>query len=44
MDGDVMKMREVEGGLSIAAGATVDLKPGGYHVMLMGLKAPLEEG
>ena len=44
MDGDVMKMREIEGGLVVAAGATVDLKPGGNHVMLMGLKAPLKKG
>ena len=44
MDGDVMKMREVEGGLVVAAGATVDMKPGGTHVMLVGLKAPLKKG
>jgi copper(I)-binding protein len=41
MDGDVMKMRAVEGGLELPAGKTVELKPGGYHVMLMDLKAPL---
>jgi periplasmic copper chaperone A len=44
MDGDVMKMRVVEDGLAIAAGATVDLKPGGFHIMLTGLKAPLKKG
>lgn len=44
MDGDVMKMREVEGGLEIPAGETVELKPGGLHVMFMGLKEPLVEG
>ena len=41
MEGDVMKMRAVSGGLDIAAGKTVELKPGGYHVMLMDLKAAL---
>lgn len=41
MDGGVMKMRAVEGGLEIAAGKTVELKAGGYHVMLMDLKAAL---
>ena len=37
----VMKMRPVIGGIKIPAGKTVDLVPGGYHVMLMGLKEPL---
>jgi len=41
MDGGVMKMRAVEGGLDIPAGKTVELKSGGYHVMLMDLKAAL---
>ncbi|MEO6972640.1 MAG: copper chaperone PCu(A)C [Rhodoferax sp.] len=41
LDGDVMKMRAVEGGLALPAGKTVALTPGGYHVMLMDLKAPL---
>jgi copper(I)-binding protein len=40
MDNNVMKMRELEKGLEIPAGATVMLKPGGYHIMFMGLKAP----
>ena len=40
MDGDVMKMRAVPG-LDLPAGKTVELKPGGYHLMLMDLKAPL---
>jgi len=44
LENDVMKMRPVEGGLEIPAGAKVELKPGGYHVMLMGLTAPLEAG
>lgn len=42
MDGSVMKMRAVEGGLVLPAGQPVELKPGGgYHVMLMDLKAAL---
>lgn len=41
MDGDVMKMRAVEGGLDLPAGLAVELKPGGYHVMLMDLKLPV---
>ena len=40
----IMKMGEIPGGLEIAPGATVELKPGGLHVMFMGLKAPLKEG
>ena len=40
MDGDVMKMRAVPS-LELPAGKAVELKPGGYHVMLMDLKAPL---
>ena len=40
MDGDVMKMRAVPA-LELPAGKTVELKPGGYHVMLMDLKAAL---
>ena len=41
MDGDIMKMRAVEGGLDLPAGKTVEQKSGGYHVMLMDLKAAL---
>ena len=40
MEGDVMKMRELPV-LDLPAGKTVQLKPGGYHVMLMDLKQPL---
>jgi periplasmic copper chaperone A len=43
MEGDVMKMRQVEG-IDIPAGATVELKPGSFHVMFMGLKAPMKLG
>lgn len=40
MDGDVMKMRAVPV-LDLPAGKAIELKPGGYHVMLMDLKQPL---
>jgi len=44
LEGGVMKMRPVEGGLEIPPGGTVTLKPGGLHVMLVNLKHPLEPG
>lgn len=44
MEGNVMKMRALPNGLALPAGQTVELKPGGYHVMLMDLKQPLEAG
>jgi hypothetical protein len=40
---DVMKMRAVDV-LELPAGKTVELKPGGYHVMLMDLKGQLKDG
>jgi copper(I)-binding protein len=40
----VMKMRRLQHGLEIKPGETVELKPGGYHVMFMGLQAALKEG
>jgi periplasmic copper chaperone A len=43
MEGDVMRMREVSA-IDVPAGQTVELKPGGLHLMFMGLKAPLKEG
>ncbi len=43
MENDVMKMRQVSG-LDLTAGRTLELKPGGYHVMLMDLKQPLKAG
>ena len=42
-DRGVMKMREVDG-LALESGKPVILAPGGKHIMLMGLKAPLKEG
>jgi copper(I)-binding protein len=44
MEGGVAKMRPVEGGLAIKPGDTVELKPGSFHIMLMGLKQPLLQG
>jgi periplasmic copper chaperone A len=44
MDKDVMKMRALPNGLDLPAGKAVDLKPGGYHLMLMDLKQQLKEG
>ena len=44
MTGGVMRMRPVAGGLVVAPGQTVKLEPGGYHVMLIGLKRPLKAG
>ncbi|MDO8774699.1 MAG: copper chaperone PCu(A)C [Burkholderiaceae bacterium] len=45
MEGDIMRMRAVTGGtlggLELPAGKAVELKPGGYHVMLMDLKTTL---
>jgi copper(I)-binding protein len=43
MDGNVMKMRQVDG-IDLPAGQAVTLKPGGYHIMLTGLAQPLTEG
>jgi periplasmic copper chaperone A len=43
MSGNVMKMRAVDA-VELPAGKSVELKPGGYHVMLMDLKQPLKAG
>ena len=43
-DNGVMRMREVAGGVEVAAGQQVKFAPGSYHVMLMGLKQPLRAG
>jgi periplasmic copper chaperone A len=44
MEGGVAKMRPVNGGLEVKPGETVELKPGSFHVMLVGLKQPLAKG
>jgi copper(I)-binding protein len=43
MKGDVMEMRQVDA-IELPAGQKVELKPGGLHVMFMGLKEPLKLG
>ena len=40
----IMKMQALKDGLAIAPGGTAEFKPGSYHVMFMGLKAPLKQG
>lgn len=40
----VMAMRAVSGGVAVPAGGTLVLKPGSYHIMLIGLVAPLRKG
>jgi copper(I)-binding protein len=44
MENGVAKMRPVKGGLEIKPGETVELKPGSFHVMFVGLKKPLANG
>lgn len=44
MTGGVMRMRPLKDGLAIGPGQSVTLKPGGYHLMLIGLKRPLNAG
>lgn len=44
MEGNVMRMRALSSGLKLPAGQPVELKPGGFHVMLMDLKQALKDG
>jgi periplasmic copper chaperone A len=44
MEGNIMRMREQDGGVEIAPGATVALAPGHLHLMMMGLKVPFKQG
>jgi hypothetical protein len=44
VENNVMKMRRLDDGLEIKPGETVELKPGSYHVMMMGLDGGYEEG
>lgn len=41
---DVMTMRQLKGGIPVPAGETVELKPGGLHLMFMDVKEPFVEG
>lgn len=44
MVNDVMKMRKLDDGVVIPAGQTVELKPGGLHMMFFNVKKPFAEG
>ena len=44
MDGDVAKMRPLQSGLKIPAGQSVNLTPGGLHLMFIDLQHPLKAG
>jgi len=44
IENDVMVMRPVDGGLEIPAGGTVELKPGGFHLMFTAVTTPFKEG
>jgi copper(I)-binding protein len=44
MSEGVMRMREVTGGVPLKAGQSFELKPGGYHIMMMDLKQPVRAG
>lgn len=43
MEGDVARMRQVDD-VALAAGQKLEFRPGGLHLMLMGLKRPLKNG
>ena len=44
MDNGVMKMRPLPNGIEIKPGETVEFKPGGYHLMFVGITQPVEQG
>ncbi len=44
LEGDIMRMRAVQGGLELPPRQTVELKPGGYHLMLTDLRQPIAPG
>jgi hypothetical protein len=44
MDNGVMRMRPMPKGIEIKPGQSIELKPGGNHVMFLGLKKPLAQG
>jgi periplasmic copper chaperone A len=44
MTDGIMRMRKLEKGLEINPGQTVELKPGGYHIMFLGLREGLKQG
>lgn len=44
VDNGVMRMRQVEGGIAVPAKGSLQLRPGSYHIMFMGLKRQLRQG
>lgn len=44
MDGGVMRMRQVTDGIGVPAKGSVELRPGSFHIMFMGLKRQLRQG
>ncbi len=44
MDGGIMRMRPVAGGVEIAPGATVEFKPSAFHLMIVNVRQPIEKG
>ncbi|MFJ6323687.1 MULTISPECIES: copper chaperone PCu(A)C [unclassified Rhizobium] len=44
MEGEIMKMREIKGGIAIPAGATVTLAPNTMHMMFKQVKTPFKKG
>ncbi len=44
LENNIMTMRPLNDGLEIKPGETVELKPGSYHIMIIGLKEPYKEG
>lgn len=40
----IMRMRPLKDGVELKPGETVEFKPGSFHVMLVDLKAPIEQG
>lgn len=43
-EGGIARMRQIEGGVEIKPGETVEFAPGGKHLMFIGLKVPLTKG
>ncbi|MCF6199104.1 MAG: copper chaperone PCu(A)C [Hyphomicrobiaceae bacterium] len=43
-DGQIMRMRRVEGGIKVPMGGAARLQPGGFHIMFIGLAKPLKNG
>jgi periplasmic copper chaperone A len=43
MENNIMRMRRLENGVEIKPGQTVELKPGSYHLMMIGLKEPFKK-